>query len=88
MNELSFNVDEKTLSVLVLLDLSAVVDTVDHSFLSNRHSLVGLSGSVFKWFESYLTDGEFFVSLNQYSSTKNTMNCGTPQGLVLGPTHF
>ena len=60
--------DEKKLSVLVLLYLGAALDTIDHSILLNRlYSLVGLSGAVFRWFESNLADREFFVSVDQYS---------------------
>ncbi len=37
-------------SVLVLLDLSAAFDTVDHCTLINRlYSIVGISGSALDW---------------------------------------
>ena len=42
------------LSALVLLDLSAVYDTVDHDILSRRLRKYGLSGMVLQWLQSYL----------------------------------
>ena len=64
-----------------MLDLSAAFDTVDHPILLNRlKHLVGLSGTVFNWFASYLTDRHFFVSIDTSSSKTNEITCGVPQG--------
>ncbi len=53
INDIRFNSDSGKISVLVLLDLSAVFDTVDHSILLERlENWVGLSGMALKWFRS------------------------------------
>ncbi len=45
INDIRFNSDSGKISVLVLLDLSAVFDTVDHNILLERlENWVGLSG--------------------------------------------
>ena len=47
VNDLRMNTDEKNLSVLVLLDLSAAFDPVDHIILLDRlEHWVCLSGTV------------------------------------------
>ena len=69
VNDLRMNLDRTNPSILVLLDLSVAFDTVDHSILLDRlHNDNGISGSVFNWFKSYLTDRKMFVSMEGYSS--------------------
>ncbi len=54
INDIHFNSDSGKISVLVLLDLSAAFDTVDHNILLERlENWVGLSGMALKWLRSY-----------------------------------
>lgn len=89
VNDFRCSLDFNKLTVLVLLDLSAAFDTVDHRILLNRlRHLVGLSGTALQWFESYLTDRKFLVSLDTCSSRIHKIHCGVPQGSILGPILF
>jgi len=89
LNDFRCNADSQKLTVLVLLDLAAAFDTVDHHILLNRlRNLVGLSGTVFNWFHSYLTDRCFSVSMDTCSSRTHEIRCGVPQGSILGPILF
>ncbi len=75
--------------VLVLLDLSAAFDTVDHTTLISRlESYVGIKGTVLKWFLSYLTDRKFLVKLGNFSSSVANLTSGLPQGSILAPSLF
>jgi len=73
-------------TVLILLDLSSAFDTLDHTGLINRlWSEMGFSGSVLKWFSSFLSYRSFCVFVNNILSEMLPLSCGVTQGSVLGP---
>ena len=74
---------------MVLLDLSAAFDTIDHSILLHRlQNNFGISGAVLNWLQSYLSDRSVRVSISGVSSDSLTTKFGVPQGSVLGPVLF
>lgn len=76
-------------TALTLLDLSAAFDTIDHPLLLGRLSSdYGLSGSVLKWFTSYLTNRRQSVKIKDALSSERNLLYGVPQGSVLGPVLF
>ncbi len=75
-------IDNRYAVILVLLDLSAAFDTVDHKLLLDR---LGITGNALLWFKSYLTDRKQRVQINGVCSKSTNLTCGVPQGSVLGP---
>ena len=89
LNDLLLASDSGYISVLMLLDLSAAFDTVDHLILLDRlENLVGIRGQALSWFRSYLTDRYQFVNFNNLNSHQSRVRYGVPQGSVLGPLLF
>ena len=83
------NLDSQRVTLLVLPDLSAAFDTVDHGVLLNRLSTSsGVRGSALKWLTSYLLKRSQRVSFDQNLSEKFNLQYGVPRGSCLGPLLF
>ena len=57
VNDILSALDNDNISVLLLLDLSAAFDTIDHQMLLSRlNSVLGIRSIALQWFHSYLSD--------------------------------
>ena len=75
--------------MLILLDLSAAFDSVDHPTLLERlHISYDINDVVLLWFSSYLLDRQQHVRVSNTHSEPSTVLFGVPQGSVLGPILF
>ena len=89
VNDLLIATDENKATVVMLLDLSAAFDTVDHDkLLSILFKEIGVCGLALKWFQSYLRGRCQRVKIGAYESTDIIIKFGVPQGSVLGPILF
>ena len=80
--------DRRLFSCGVLIDLNKDLDTVDHKILLDKLNYYGFRGIVNQWFSSYSTNRTQTIEINSYITDKEVVNCGVPQGSVLGPLLF
>ena len=82
-------IDNKEVVCLVLLDLSAAFDTVDHQILLDRlKKMFGFTGLVINLIASYLLGRSQKVVVGDAKSPSAPLSCGVPQGSILGPILF
>ena len=61
---------------------------VNHNMLLNKLNYYGFRGIVNQWFSSYLSNRTQTTEIGSHISSKLNINCGVPQGSVLGPLLF
>lgn len=69
-------------------DLSKAFDCVSHKILIKKCGQYGLSANCIQLLNSYLHNRLQCTYYNNLSSTYETVQCGVPQGSVLGPILF
>ena len=88
-NDLLVAADAGFGSALLLLNLSAAFDTVDHCILIERMATTfGVSGSALNWFRSYLSSRTQSAKALGVTSLPVPLLFGVPQESVLGPSLF
>ena len=89
VNDMLSAIDGGNMSLLTLLDLSAAFDTIDHTILSDRlETSFGINGTVLNWIQSYLSNRQQKVKIDNTCSSEIPIMYGVPQGSVLGPLLF
>ena len=78
--------DVEKITILSLLDLSAVFDTVDHSILLQRLTYTYcITGTALRWIKTFLTGRSVIVNFQGQQSTRFMLSCSVPQWSVTGP---
>ena len=86
--------DNREVMCLVLLHLSAAIDTVNHKILLERlENYFRVTGAALRWIKSYLTNQSQRVIIGNTNTTgakskSIRLEFGVPQGSALGPTLF
>uniref|UniRef100_A0A803SWN1 Reverse transcriptase domain-containing protein n=1 Tax=Anolis carolinensis TaxID=28377 RepID=A0A803SWN1_ANOCA len=88
VDDLRRELDRGSVTLLVLLDISAAFDTIDHGILLRRLSGMGLGGIALQWLQSFLEGRTQMVKLGDTCSDPWPLTCGVPQGSILSPMLF
>ena len=72
----------------IFLDFAKAFDTVNHNILINKLNHYGIRGNALKWLESYLFNRQQCVQIGNKYSDFLPIDCGVPQGSVLGALLF
>ena len=85
MNDIGVAAGEDKCTVLLVLDIPAAFDAVDHTILCQRlESLFGVNGTALSWITSFLSDRSQYVAVSNERSETARCVSGVPQGSVLG----
>ena len=80
-NDILRSLDQNKSVILLLLDLSAPFDTVDHAILISRLSKrFWVKGTALAWFKSYVTTRQQFVKVEEDMSQSDRFCVGCLRG--------
>ena len=88
-NDIVTTIGRGSSAMLVLLDLSAAFDNIDHANLfCILEKYVGICGNALKLIKSYFSNRTQRVQIDNVLSDFANIICGVPQDSVLGPLKF
>jgi len=87
-DDIRLAMENKCLTILVLLDFSSAFNSVDYDILLAILKSLNMSRSAITWFNSYLRGRSQLVRHNGVSSKWCDIDAGVPQGGVLSPLLF
>ena len=76
------------LTGMILIDLQKAFDTINHNIFLKKLKILGFSNSAVDWYRSYLENRTFLVSVETELSNAGKLECGVPQGSIIGPLIF
>jgi exonuclease III len=88
-SDILLSMDRQEVTLLVLLDLSAAFDTIDHDIMINLlENDFGITDQALSWLKSFLSGRKQRVVIGQQQSEDFDLISGVPQGSCLGPLLF
>ena len=89
MDNILWNTEGQELTALVVIDLSAVFDTVDHDVLLDvLNNMFGLDENTLGWINSYLRPTKFKVNISQSYSEEIDVKFSVAQDSIFGPVLY
>ncbi len=88
LDHITAALDKNEHSISLFIDLSKAFDTINHNILLKKLDSYGIRGLANDLIKNYLINRSQFVELDGVSSDYLGINCGVPQGSILGPILF
>ena len=88
-NDLLWSMERKNVTVMIVLDLSATFDSVNHEvLLRNLQDNFGISEIALEWFRNYPSNRDMKVKVGKTHSERKELAFSVPQGSCSGPNLF
>ena len=87
LNDCAKNINScpKQYTISIFCDLSKAFDVINHKILIQKMNHYGIRGIAEKWIISYLSNMKQYVEIENCTSKTLNIECGVPQGSILGP---
>jgi exonuclease III len=82
------NLDAKKKTAALFIDLRKAFDCVNHEILLRHLIDIGVGGKAYDLLRNYLLNRKQYTKIGKYDSDLRDIECGVPQGSILGPILF
>ena len=87
-NEIFTSIEEGQAVDTIYFDFKKAFDSIPHVELLYKLWTIGITGPLWFWFKSYLTNRQHYVNIDEHSSQSLPVLSGVPQGSIVGPLLF
>lgn len=88
VTQIEHNLDKGNVVIALFVDIRKAFDCVNHQLLLIKLNQLGMTGTTYNIFKSFLEDRKQFVNIENENSNINQIKSGVPQGAILSPVLF